>query len=53
MQHTFLSTFNDCERKAIDLELAAWVRTRTSLPNIMVPIYRKENTNDEKFKIQH
>jgi len=34
-----LPSFNDCERKASDLELVVCVRTRTSLPSLIAPVY--------------
>jgi len=46
-----LPSFRDCERKAIDLELAVWVKTRTSLPSLIAPVYCRGNKNEQKFKI--
>jgi len=37
-----LPSFNDCERKARDLEVVVCVRTRTSLPSLIAPVYRRK-----------
>lgn len=38
-QPTSFSSFSDCDRKAIDLELVVWVITKASLPSRIAPVW--------------